>query len=73
MPVPLYTTAQAAEHLGLQPRTLEVRRWNGEGPPFVRLSARCVRYRLADLDEWIAGQIRQSTSDTGSVASGSAS
>ena len=29
---------------------------------------RCVRYRLADVEAFIAGSVRQSTSDTGAKA-----
>ena len=45
----LVTTAEAAAILRLAPRALESRRRNGKPPKFVALSARCVRYRLADL------------------------
>lgn len=54
---------QAAEFLSLSPRWLELKRYHGDGPPFVRISARCIRYRLADLEEWVGNRIRLSTSD----------
>ncbi len=56
---------QAAEALGLTPRTLQEWRRTGGGPPFVRVSSRCVRYRVADLETWIEARLRRSTSDTG--------
>ena len=62
---PLLTTRQAADYLGVQPRMLEMRRHRGGGPPFVRLSARAVRYRMSDLDDFIERRLRNSTSDPG--------
>jgi len=61
------TTAQAAAHLGLQPRTLERWRWAGLGPRFKKLGA-SVRYSPADLDAWTAAATRRSTSDPGPAA-----
>ena len=57
----LLDTARAADHLGLSPRTLEKWRTAGGGPPFVKLGRR-VAYRQADLDAWVASQLRTSTS-----------
>lgn len=54
----------AAEALDLKPRTLQEWRRLGTGPPYVRISQRCVRYRVKDLDEWIAERVRTSTSDS---------
>jgi hypothetical protein len=42
---------------------MEVRRYRGDGPPFVRVSSRCVRYRPEDLEAWTAARVRISTSD----------
>jgi predicted DNA-binding transcriptional regulator AlpA len=39
----------AAHFLGLRPTTLELWRSRGDGPRFVRLSRRAVRYRLSEL------------------------
>lgn len=44
---------QAAKILGVTTRFLEKRRHQRTGPSFVRLSSRAIRYRLADLEEWI--------------------
>ncbi|MEN8374402.1 MAG: helix-turn-helix domain-containing protein [Gemmatimonadota bacterium] len=55
----------AAAALGLQPRTLAVWRSRGDGPPHVRISSRCVRYRVADLEAWAAERVRTSTADPG--------
>lgn len=58
----LLNTTQAAELLGLEPRTLECWRQRGDGPRYISISRRCVRYDLEDLYEWIDGQKTQSTS-----------
>lgn len=49
----LLTPREAADYLGLTPRFLTERRHRGSSPPVIRLSSRCIRYRLSDLDEWI--------------------
>ncbi len=56
---------RAAEFLGLTPRTLQAFRQRGGGPQFVRLSARCIRYRRHDLNAWNESRLRKSTSDPG--------
>ena len=60
------TTRQAADHLGLSPRTLDRYRVSGGGPVFHRFGGR-VRYLRADLDAWAATRRRRSTSDDGSA------
>jgi predicted DNA-binding transcriptional regulator AlpA len=62
----LLTEAEAARRLGFSPRFLQQRRYKGDGPRFVKVSARAVRYRLIDLDEWAEARLRTSTSDAGS-------
>lgn len=61
------STRQAAEWLGLSPRTLDRYRVSGEGPTFHRFGAR-VRYLLADLEAWATARRRTSTSDDGVAA-----
>jgi predicted DNA-binding transcriptional regulator AlpA len=55
---------RAAEFLGLSIKTLQKRRVTGDGPVFIRISSRCVRYRRADLIAWANSLARSSTSDT---------
>ena len=64
-PAPLMTEVEAAAHLKLTKRALQAWRVQGRGPVFVRISARAVRYRPEDLNQWIEGRIRRSTSDPG--------
>ncbi|HET6815311.1 MAG TPA: helix-turn-helix domain-containing protein [Actinomycetota bacterium] len=46
------STNQLAERYHVRPET--VRRWRskGQGPPYVVLSSRLVRYPLAAVEEW---------------------
>lgn len=59
----LMKESQAAKILCVSPRALQKWRSNGRGPPFVRISARCIRYRMKDLAKWTTDRLRQSTSD----------
>ena len=60
------STREAAEWLGLSPRTLDRYRVTGEGPVFHSFGSR-VRYLLADLEAWAQARRRTSTSDDGSA------
>lgn len=55
--------AEAANFLKLSTRTLQAYRYAGGGPVFIRISARCIRYRRADLKKWIDLRIHQNTSE----------
>jgi len=50
----MMTTRDAAAYLRLKVSTIKGWRRTGEGPPFYRYSSRCVRYKRAELDAWIA-------------------
>ena len=63
-----YNEAQAARLLGLSRKTLQKYRLTGEGPRYVLVSARCIRYRLCDIKTWQESRLRESTSDPGPVA-----
>jgi predicted DNA-binding transcriptional regulator AlpA len=64
-PDPLLTEAEAARYIGYKPRTLAGWRYRGGGPVYVATSKTSVRYRLSDLEAWIASRRRRSTSDFG--------
>lgn len=49
----LLSQRQVAVRLGVSARTVEGWRPRGVGPPFLRLSARAVRYRSSDLEQWL--------------------
>ncbi len=63
MTVQLLTTKQAAEYLGVSASFLEKDRWRGSRIPYIRISARSIRYRQADLDTYVQGQLMRSTSE----------
>ena len=58
----LHTQAEAAKALRLSERTLERSRLTGLGPAYVKAGRR-VLYRQADLEAWVAAQMRVSTSE----------
>ena len=66
-----HDTRGAAEYLGMSPKTLEKWRVFGEGPSFYKVGA-AVRYAEQDLDQWLQGRRRRSTSDPGSELCGCA-
>lgn len=57
----LLSTTQAAARIGRAEITLRLWRWqdNPHQPPYVRIGARGVKYRAADLDQWIAIRTHQ--------------
>ena len=61
----LFTEKQASEFLQCRPQTLSGWRIKGDGPPYVKIGGRYVRYRYCDLMEWIKQGLRHSTSDKG--------
>lgn len=48
----LLTDEQAARILSVEPRTLRLWR-NSRGLPFIRITSKVIRYRLADLNQWL--------------------
>ena len=56
---------EAANSYGLTPRCFQAWRARGGGPPFVKVSSRCIRYRVSDLEEWAQNRLRMSTADQG--------
>ena len=64
MPTELLTEKEAADLLGLKPKTLARWRWQGKGPIFRKIG-RKPRYARHDLEDYIATSARRSTSDPG--------
>jgi hypothetical protein len=59
------TSVETAALMRLKPNTLEIKRCQGKGPPFIKLGdtrQAPVRYRRSDVEEWIAAQRFVSTS-----------
>lgn len=61
IPDRLLTPREVAAMLGISDKTLERWRGTGEGPLFVRLSGKCVRYRREDVEEFVTTRIATST------------
>ena len=53
-------TRQAAEMIGLSPRTMEYYRTTGEGPAFYKLGGR-VRYAVSEIERWVRARRRYRT------------
>ena len=55
---------EAADFLDLTNRTMQAMRQRGDGPRFIRISSRCIRYTRALLKSYADARVRESTSDT---------
>lgn len=62
-PDALATEREAADFLGVTARALQKWRTTGNGPLFVHISSRCVRYRRRDLLAWSEAHLKSSTSE----------
>jgi len=58
----IMNTVEAADYTRLSKPTLERFRVHGGGPRYAKLSG-AVRYRRADLDDWIESRLINSTSE----------
>jgi excisionase family DNA binding protein len=50
----LLTPEELASELNVSNRQLQKWRFNDEGPRFIRLNSKTVRYRREDVDQWLA-------------------
>jgi hypothetical protein len=62
------STREAAGHIKLGKSTLERMRVEGNGPTFIRATAKRVVYRLEDLDAYLAERRHRSTAEPDRVA-----
>ena len=60
-PYQLLTEAQAAILIGYSQRTLQNWRQRGDGPKYVKVSARSIRYQRRDVLNWIEALKRSHT------------
>lgn len=60
---------EASKYLGRSTSFLAKKRLTGDGPKFIRLSARAIGYLQADLEEWVASRRCLSTSEYGRLTS----
>lgn len=57
----LATIPEVSSYLGVTPNRLAKMRMDGEGPEFVRLGARTIRYEWAAVRSWVVSAIETST------------
>ena len=57
-------TSAAAAYVGLAPSTMAKMRLRGDGPSYSKAGPRIVVYRRRDLDDWLDGRRRKSTSES---------
>ncbi len=62
-PKTLLTPQEAAAFLGIPSSTLAHWRSERRGPPYVKLEGRLVRYRLSDLEEYLARHFVETSVD----------
>ena len=58
----LIDTRELAKRTHVAAATWNNRRLTGDTPPFLKIGAR-VLYRWADVEAWLKGKVRHSTSD----------
>jgi hypothetical protein len=54
---------EAGEFVGVGVRAMQAWRQRGGGPRFIHISARCIRYRRADLRDWADAKLRANTAE----------
>jgi predicted DNA-binding transcriptional regulator AlpA len=57
-PDQLYSTKQLSKLLAVSEQLIELWRHRGEGPRWVKLGARCIRYKRTDLLVWLNERAR---------------
>jgi predicted DNA-binding transcriptional regulator AlpA len=62
---PVTDTKGASKFTGLAENTLIVMRSRGDGPKYIKY-ARAVRYRIADLQDYVESRIRSHSSEAAS-------
>jgi predicted DNA-binding transcriptional regulator AlpA len=62
-PHQLLSSKELEKFTGLTPRFWESRRITGDSPPFIRISAKAVRYRWSDVSKWLEQRLCTSTKD----------
>lgn len=59
----LLSREEIQEEYGLSRRWLELAALKGNGPAYVKIGSRTVRYRREEIDRWLAEREVRSTSD----------
>lgn len=61
MTLELLTPDQAGKILGMSTHSLAQMRYLGNGPVYIKISAKTIRYRRSDLESWIDAHSQRST------------
>jgi len=64
----LLTTAEAADFLCVSVAFLERDRWAGARVPYIKVGARAVRYRVSDLEQFIAERRMRAPANAAGIA-----
>jgi hypothetical protein len=59
----LLTTEQISKWFGVSIQWIEIGRLRGYGPPFERLTARCIRYHRGKVRRWLDSRTHLSTAE----------
>ncbi len=57
----LLRPAEVADVLGVSERTLERWRMDGEGPQFISMSRKTIRYSAGAVEDFIDGRLKENT------------
>lgn len=68
MTIRILRTPEAAKYIGLSASTLAKFRLSGDGPKFIKLGKRAIGYDQQDLDSWLEGRAKKSTSEVSKVS-----
>ena len=52
-----FSETQTAKYLNLSKKSLQRWRFNRQGPPYVKLNGKTIRYRREDLDQWMKDRL----------------
>lgn len=61
--VTLIDEEELAKRTKISQRSWQQWRTTGGGPPFIKATDRCVRYRLKDIQKWLAERTKTSLSE----------
>lgn len=56
MPETYLLPVEAAQALRVSVKTLTQWRWQGKGPPYLRVAGNLIRYAQSELDHWLTTQ-----------------
>lgn len=64
MPDKLLTVHELATYLRISKSSLDKYRLTGDGPKYIRVGRHAVRYRMSDVEAYLASRVTTSTSVT---------